>query len=89
MRDPFLKSVFADRRMVGILIRRHVPEWADEIDDATLREEPSELGAGKTLERRYSDLIWSAKTFDGGIVLSVVPIPSPHSSARQPDHASV
>ena len=45
---PFLKSVFADRQMVGILIRRHVPEWADEIDVATLREEPNELVAGKT-----------------------------------------
>ena len=74
--------------MVGILIRHHVPEWADEIDVATLREEPNELVAGKTLERRYPDLIWSAETFDGGRVLSVIPIPGPHSSARQPAHAS-
>ena len=72
MHDPFLKSVFADRRMVGILIRRHVPEWADEIDVATLREEPNELVAGKTLERRYPDLIWSAETFDGGRVLFLI-----------------
>ena len=28
MHDPFLKSVFADRRMAEILIRRHAPEWA-------------------------------------------------------------
>ena len=84
MHDPFLKSVFADLRMVGILIRRHVPEWADQIDVATLREEPNELVAGKTLERRCPDLIWSAETIDGGRVLSVGPIPSPHSSARQP-----
>ena len=72
MHDPFLKSVFADRRMVGILIRRHVPEWADEIDFATLREEPNELVAGKTLERRYPDLIWSAETFEGGTVLFLI-----------------
>ena len=72
MHDPFLKSVFADQRMVGILIRRHVPEWADEIDFATLREEPNELVAGKTLERRYPDLIWSAETLDGGRVLFLI-----------------
>ena len=28
MHDPFLKSVFADRCMAEILIRRHAPEWA-------------------------------------------------------------
>ena len=69
MHDPFLKSVFSDRRMVGILIRRHVPEWADEVDFATLREEPNELVAGKTLERRHPDMIWSAETLDGGRVV--------------------
>ena len=25
--DAFFKSVFADRRMAEILIRRHAPEW--------------------------------------------------------------
>lgn len=52
MHDPFLKSVFADRRMIEILIRDHAPEWADEIDFSTLREEPTELVSRKTLERR-------------------------------------
>ena len=28
MHDAFLKSVFADRCMAEILIRRHAPEWA-------------------------------------------------------------
>ena len=53
MHDPFLKSVFADRRMVEILIRDHVPEWADEIDFSTLRQEPAELVARQTLQTRH------------------------------------
>ena len=39
MHDPLLKSVFADRTMIEILIRDHVPEWADRggrpLDDVT------------------------------------------------------
>ena len=69
MHDAFLKSVFADRRMVEILIIGHVPEWADEIDFTTLREEPTELVAKKTLQLRHPDLIWSAETVDGGRVM--------------------
>ena len=72
MHDPFLKSFFADRRIVGILIRDHVPEWADEIDFATLRQEPTELVARKTLQARHPDMIWSADTADGGRVLFLV-----------------
>ena len=72
MHDPFLKSIFSGRLMVGILIRRHVPEWADEIDFATLRQEPNELVAGQTLERRYPDMIWSANTLDGGRVVILI-----------------
>ena len=54
MHDPFLKSVFADRRVVEILIRDHVPEWADEIDFSTLREESTGLVSKKTFQRRQS-----------------------------------
>ena len=32
---------FADRRMIEILIRNHVPEWANRIRFTTLRQEPS------------------------------------------------
>ncbi len=69
MHDAFLKSVFADRRMVEILIRSHVPEWAEEIDFATLREESTGLVSKKTLQRRHPDMIWSATTVDGERVL--------------------
>ena len=72
MHDPFLKSVFADRRMVEILIRDHVPEWADEIDFSTLREEPTELVSRKTLQQRHPDMIWSADTAEGSSVLFLV-----------------
>ena len=73
MHDPFLKSFFADRRIVGILIRDHVPEWADEIDFATLRQEPTELVARKTLQTRHPDMIWSAEAMGGGLRNSAMP----------------
>jgi len=69
MYDAFLKAVFADRRMVEILIRRHAPEWVFEIDFSTLREEPSELISRKTLQRRHPDMIWSARVSNGRRVL--------------------
>ena len=58
--------------MVEILIRDHVPEWANEIDFSTLREEPTELVSRKTLQQRHPDMIWSADTADGGSVLFLV-----------------
>ena len=69
MHDPFLKSVFADRRMVEILIRGHASEWASEIDFSTLRVESTGLVSKKTLQRRHPDMIWSADTVKGGRVL--------------------
>ena len=69
MYDAFLKSVFSDRRLVEILIRDHVREWAGELDFSTLREESTQLISKKTLEQRHPDLIWSADTLDGGRVL--------------------
>ena len=61
MHDPLLKSVFADRGMIEILIRDHVPEWAGETDYSTLRQEPAELVSGKTLQRRHPDMIWEGQ----------------------------
>ena len=69
MHDAFLKSVFADRRMVEILIRGHAPEWASDIDFATLREESTGLVSKRTLQRRHPDMIWSADTVNGDRVL--------------------
>ncbi len=72
MHDPFLKSVLADRRMIEILIRDHVPEWADAIDFSTLRQEPTALVSKKTLQRRHPDMIWSAETTDAGRVMFLI-----------------
>ena len=72
MHDPFLRSFYADRDTVEILIRDHVPEWADEIDYSTLREEPTALVSRKTLQQRHPDMIWSASAVDGGRVLFLV-----------------
>ena len=69
MHDPFLKSVFADRRMIEILIRTHVRRWTDEIDFATLRPEPTELVSRETMERHHPDMVWSARTHAGPTVL--------------------
>ena len=72
MHDPFLKSFYADRDTVEILIRDHVPEWAGEIDCSTLREEPTALVSRKTLEQRHPDMVWSASVADGRRVLFLV-----------------
>ena len=72
MHDPFLKSVLADHRMIEILIRDHVPEWADAIDFSTLRQEPTALVSKKTLQRRHPDMIWSAETTDAGRVIFLI-----------------
>ena len=69
MHDAFLKSVLADRRMAEILIRRHAPEWASQVDFSTLRAESTELVSKKTLQRRHPDMIWSADTVNGERVL--------------------
>ena len=72
MHDPALKSYFADRDIIEILIRDHVPQWAGEIDFTTLREEPTELVSKKTLEKRRADMIWSADTTDGRRVVFLI-----------------
>ena len=69
MHDAFLKSVFADPRMAEILIRRHAPEWASQVDFSTLRAESTELVSKKTLQRRHPDMVWSADTVKGERVL--------------------
>ena len=69
MHDAFLKSIFSDRRMAEILICRHAPEWASEIDFSTLRNESTGLVSKKTLQRRHPDMIWSADSVNGDRVL--------------------
>jgi len=70
--DAFLKSVFADRRMVEILIHGHASEWAARIDLSTLRTESTGLVSKRTHQQRHPDLIWSADIVHGGRVLFVL-----------------
>ncbi|MDE2973228.1 MAG: hypothetical protein OXU64_00710 [Gemmatimonadota bacterium] len=74
MYDAFLKSVFADRRMVEILIRRHAPEWVgDRLRDtprgtqrAGQQEDASTAPSRHDLVRRCRHRLvrWSGKAGD-------------------------
>ena len=64
MDDAAFKKLFSHPRIVTLLIRRHVPEWADRIDYATLQPLPTEL-IDEQLRRRYPDMIWRVRTTDG------------------------
>ncbi len=71
MDDAAFKKLFSDARMIGLLIRRHVPEWADRIDYRTLQPLPTEL-VDERLRRRYSDMAWRVRTTDGSTDLVLV-----------------
>ena len=64
MDDAAFKKLFSDPRMIGLLIRRHVPEWADRIEYRTLEPLPTEL-IDEQLRRRYPDAVWRVRTTDG------------------------
>lgn len=63
--DAFLKRTFAHARPVELLIRRHLPKWADKVGFATLEALPTEL-IGDKLGRRHTDTAWRARSLDGG-----------------------
>ncbi len=71
MDDAAFKKLFSDPRMIGLLIRRHVPEWADRIDYRTLQPLPTEL-IDEQLRRRYPDMAWRVRTTDGSTDLVLV-----------------
>ena len=64
MDDAAFKKLFSDPRMIELLIRRHVPEWAGRIDYRTLQPLPTEL-IDEELRRRYPDMTWRVRTTDG------------------------
>ncbi|MCY3942442.1 MAG: Rpn family recombination-promoting nuclease/putative transposase, partial [Gemmatimonadetes bacterium] len=68
MDDAAFKKLFSDPRMIGFLIHRHLPEWADRVDYATLRPLPTEL-IDEQLRRRYPDTTWRVRTTDGATEL--------------------
>ena len=62
--DAAFKKLFSHPRLIELLIRRHVPEWDEEIEYATLERWPTEL-IDERLRRRYPDMMWRARTIDG------------------------
>ena len=71
MDDAAFKKLFSDPRMIRLLIRRHVPEWADRIDYRTLQPLPTEL-IDEQLRRRYADMTWRVRTTDGSTDLMLL-----------------
>ena len=62
--DAAFKKLFSHPRLIELLIRRHVPEWDEEIEYSTLERLPTEL-IDERLRRRYPDMMWRARTIDG------------------------
>ena len=60
MHDAGFKKMFSHPRMIELLIRRHIPDWADRIDYSTLEPLPTEL-IDRNLVRRYPDRLWRAR----------------------------
>ena len=88
MDDAAFKKLFSHPRMVTLLIRRHVPEWADRVDYSTLQPLPTEL-IDEQLRRRYPDMIWRVRTTDGSTDLANEP-PGPatgRSGVFRGDHS--
>ena len=71
MDDAAFKKLFSDPRMIRLLIRRHVPEWADRVDYPTLQPLPTEL-IDEQLRRRYPDMTWRVRTTDGSTDLMLL-----------------
>ena len=64
MDDAAFKKLFSHPRMIELLIRRHIPKWANRINYSTLERLPTEL-IDEHLRRRYPDTVWRARTIDG------------------------
>ena len=64
MEDLFCKRVFSYVRMIELLIRSEIPEWADEIDYASLRRLPADF-VDENLTHRSTDLVWGGRSLDG------------------------
>ena len=65
MEDAFCKRVFSYARMIELLIRSEMPDWADEIDYASLRRLPANF-VDENLTHRSTDLVWQGRSADAG-----------------------
>ena len=63
--DAFFKQVFSHPRMIELLIRSEVPEWADAIDHSSLRRMAADF-VDDDLRQRYADRVWRGRSLDAG-----------------------
>ena len=71
MEDAFFKSAFSHVRVIELLLRSQVPEWADRIDYSSLQRLSGEFVDDK-LRRRYADRVWTGRSLDAGTVYMLV-----------------
>ena len=71
MEDAFFKTAFSYVRVIELLIRSQVPEWADKIDYSSLQRLSGEFVDDK-LRNRYADRVWMGQSLDPGTVYMLV-----------------
>ena len=65
MEDAFFKTVFSHPRMIELLVRSEISEWAAVIDPSSLRRLPADF-VDDRLRHRYADRVWRGRSFDAG-----------------------
>ena len=65
MEDAFFKSAFSHVRVIELLLRSQIPEWADKVDYSSLQRLSGEF-VDDELRHRYADRVWRGRSFDAG-----------------------
>ncbi|MCY4399690.1 MAG: Rpn family recombination-promoting nuclease/putative transposase [Gemmatimonadetes bacterium] len=85
MEDAFFKTVFSHPRMIELLIRSQIPNWADAIDYSSLQRLPGEF-VDDRLRHRFADRVWRGQSLDAGteyiLVLEFQGRPERHMALR-------
>ena len=71
LEDAFFKSAFSHVRVIELLLRSQVPEWADRIDFSSLQRLSGEF-VDDELRHRYADRVWRGRSIDAGTVYMLV-----------------
>ena len=67
LHDAAFKRVFRRAETIRLLVEKHAPEHAGDIDFATLEPVGGER-LGEALARRYADAVWTARSPDGATI---------------------
>jgi predicted transposase YdaD len=67
LEDAFFKSAFSHVRVIELLLRSQIPEWADKVDYSSLRRMSGEF-VDDELRNRYADRVWRGRSLDAGTV---------------------